>query len=98
MIGSLQWIITIGRFDIHTEVMTMSGFRIAPRIGHFERLNALICVRTKEPDFFDVPDPQYDWTYTVYGNTKEVLLKDAPEHYCLVTKALGTIDQRFLLN
>jgi hypothetical protein len=38
MIGSLQWIITIGRFNIHTAVMTMSGFRIAPRIGHLERL------------------------------------------------------------
>jgi hypothetical protein len=30
-IGALQWIVTIGRFDINTAVMTMSGFRIAPR-------------------------------------------------------------------
>jgi hypothetical protein len=36
MIGSLQWIVTIGRFDIHTAVMTMSGFRVAPRVGHLE--------------------------------------------------------------
>jgi hypothetical protein len=36
MIGSLQWIVTIGRFDIHTAVMTMSGFCVAPRIGHLE--------------------------------------------------------------
>jgi hypothetical protein len=36
MIGSLQWIVTIGRVDIHTAVTTMSGFRIAPRIGHLE--------------------------------------------------------------
>jgi hypothetical protein len=89
MIGSLQWIVTIGRFDIHTAVMTMSGFRITPRIGHLERLRhiygslskmrfALIRVRTEEPDYSDVPDHQYDWTYTVYGNTKEVLPKDAP--------------------
>jgi hypothetical protein len=90
MIGSLQWIVTIGRFNIHTAVMTMSGFRIAPIIGHLERLRriygyllkmrfASICVRTEEPDYSDVPDHQYDWTYTVYGNTKEVLPKDAPE-------------------
>jgi hypothetical protein len=39
----------------------------------------LIHVRTEEPDYSDVPDNQYDWTYTVYGNTKEVLPKDAPE-------------------
>jgi hypothetical protein len=31
MIGALQWAVTIGRFDIHTAVMTLSGFRIAPR-------------------------------------------------------------------
>jgi hypothetical protein len=90
MIGSLQWIVTIVRFDIHTTVMTMSGFRISPRIGHLERLRhiygylskmrfASIRVRTEEPDYSDVPDHQYDWMYTVYGNTEEVLPKDAPE-------------------
>jgi hypothetical protein len=62
----------------------------APRIGHLERLCriygylskmkfASICVRTEEPDYSDAPNHQYDWTYTVYGNTKEVLPKDAPE-------------------
>jgi hypothetical protein len=38
-----------------------------------------IHIRTEEPDYSDVPDHQYDWTYTVYGNTKEVLPNDAPE-------------------
>jgi hypothetical protein len=33
MIGSLQWIVAIGRFDVHTAVMTMSGYCIAPRVG-----------------------------------------------------------------
>jgi hypothetical protein len=90
MIRSLQWIITIGRFDIHTSVMTTSGFRVAPRIGHLKRLRRIygclskmrfesIRVNTEEPDYSNVPDHQYDWTYTVYGNTKEVLPKDAPE-------------------
>jgi hypothetical protein len=31
LIGILQWMITLGRFDVGTAVMTMSGFRIAPR-------------------------------------------------------------------
>jgi hypothetical protein len=90
MIGSLQWIVTIGRFDVHTAVMTMSGFRIAPRIGHLKRLQliygylskmrfASIRVRTEEPDFSDVPDPGYDWTYSMYGKVKEPLPKAAPE-------------------
>jgi Reverse transcriptase (RNA-dependent DNA polymerase) len=84
MIGSLQWIVTIGRFDVHTAVMTMSGFLIAPRIGHLKRLQpiygylskmqfASIRIRTEEPDFSDIPDPEYDWTYTMYSKVKELL-------------------------
>jgi hypothetical protein len=69
----------------------MSGFCIAPRIGHLERLQriygylskmrfASIHVRTEEPDYSDIPDHLYNWTYTVYGNTEERLLpNDAPE-------------------
>jgi hypothetical protein len=66
MIGALQWIVTIGRFDANAAVMTMSGFLMAPRV-HFNRLNliysyllkmkyASIRVRTEEPDFSDLPD------------------------------------------
>jgi Reverse transcriptase (RNA-dependent DNA polymerase) len=78
MIGALQWIVTIGRFDINTAVMTMSRFRMAPRVGHLNRLkhvygyllkmkHASIRVRTEEPDYSDLPDNVYDWTYSVYG-------------------------------
>jgi hypothetical protein len=41
--------------------------------------HASIRVRTDKPDFSDIPDHQYDWTYMVYGKTKELLPKDAPE-------------------
>ena len=41
MIGALQWMVMIGRFDIITAVMTMSGFRVAPRKGHLERLQRI---------------------------------------------------------
>jgi hypothetical protein len=84
MIGTLQWIVNIGRFDINTAVMTMSGFRIAPRVEHLNRLkliygyllqmkHASFRVRTEEPDFSDLPDNAYDWTYSVYGNVEELL-------------------------
>jgi hypothetical protein len=88
MIGSLQWIVTISRFDVHTGVITMSGFRIAPspppnwtsrKITAGKMRFASIRVRTEEPDYSNIPDHQYNCTYTVYGNTKEVLSKDAPE-------------------
>jgi hypothetical protein len=76
--------------DSHHQKMTMSGFRVAPRIGHLKRLQqiygylskmrfASIRVRTEEPDFSDIPDPEYDWAYTVYGKIKELLPKYAPE-------------------
>ena len=38
MIGQLQWLVTLGEFDIHAQVTTMSRFRSAPRKGHLERL------------------------------------------------------------
>jgi hypothetical protein len=38
MIGALQWMVTIGRFDILTAVTTMSSFRAAPRVGHFRKV------------------------------------------------------------
>jgi hypothetical protein len=90
MIGALQWIVIIGRFDINTSVMTMSGFCMAPRVGHINRLkriygyllkmkHASIRVRTDEPDYSDLPDNVHDWTYSVYGKVEEVLPVDAPE-------------------
>ena len=36
LIGTLQWVVSLGRIDITTAVMTMSGFRVAPRKGHLE--------------------------------------------------------------
>ena len=34
MVGQLQWLVTLGRFDFHAQVATMSRFRVAPRQGH----------------------------------------------------------------
>ena len=38
IIGALQWIIALRRFDVATAVMAVSGFRAAPRQGHLERV------------------------------------------------------------
>jgi hypothetical protein len=46
MIGSLQWIVTIRRFNVHTTVMIMSEFCAAPRIGHLKRLQRILDSRT----------------------------------------------------
>ena len=49
MVGQLQWLITLGRFDIQAQVITMSRFRAQPRKGHQERLKQIYAyvVRTK---------------------------------------------------
>jgi hypothetical protein len=98
MIGCLQWAISLGRFDIHTATMTMSRFGAAPRKGHLERLkrmygylkkfgSAAIRVRTEEPDFSELPDQEFDWCQTVYGNVNEEIPKDIPPPMGNVKKA-----------
>ena len=41
MIGSLQWLVAIGRWDITTHVMSMASFRVQPQLGHLERLKRM---------------------------------------------------------
>ena len=41
LIGSMQWAVSIGRYDIHTAVMTMLGFRVQPRKGHLDRVKRM---------------------------------------------------------
>ena len=90
MIGQLQWAITIGRYDILTHVKSMSRFRLAPKIGHLERMKKLygylaktkhfaIRYRTKEPDYSHLPKQEYEWIRTVYRNVKEEIPKDIPK-------------------
>ena len=41
---------------------------------------AAIGIRVGEPDMSDVPETDYDWSHSVYGNVKEEQIpKDAPE-------------------
>ena len=88
LIGALQWIITIGRIDVMSAVVTMSAFRAIPRQGHLERVKriygylhrmdqAKIRVRTDEPDYSGLPNYEYDWSRTVYGDIEEALQSDA---------------------
>ena len=89
-VGQLQWLVTLGRFDIISQVVSLSRFRIAPREGHILRLKRLygyvirtkeyaIRIRTEEPDYSFLPKLEYDWTRSVYGNVEEVIPDDIPE-------------------
>ena len=90
LIGAMQWAVSIGRFDITTAVMTMSSFRAAPCQGHLDRVkriygylakmkHGVIRIRTDEPDYSGLPNQEFDWAYSVYGDVKELIPKDAPE-------------------
>jgi hypothetical protein len=89
LIGALQWVIQIGRWDITTAVMSLSAFRAAPRKGHLDRvcrihgylrkmMHGVNVIRTEEPDYSEFPHIDYDWTYTQYPDAKEALPDDAP--------------------
>ena len=89
LIGCMQWAISLGRVDIATAVMTMSAFRPAPRIGHLDRAkrivaylakmkHAIIRFRTDEPDFSDLPEQDFDWANSVYGDFEEIDTEDFP--------------------
>ena len=41
--------------------------------------HGVICFRMEEPDYSGLPDQDFDWVYTVYGNVKEVIPDDVPE-------------------
>ena len=89
MIGALQWVTTLGRFDVLSAVMTMSRFRAAPRSGHLERLKRIygylrrrqdgaIRIRTGQPDYSELPIQDFEWMHTVYGDVRELIPNDVP--------------------
>ena len=41
MDGQLQWAVILGRYDILAHAMSMSRFRLAPQVGHIERMKRI---------------------------------------------------------
>ena len=71
LLGALQWLVSIGRFNIATAVTTLSKYRIAPRIGHMNRAKRIFAYlsrfkegtvrfRTTSPDFSMMENIVYD--------------------------------------
>ena len=51
LVGQLQWLVTLGRFDIHAQVATMSRFRAAPRQGPMDRFKRIYSYATRTKDY-----------------------------------------------
>ena len=90
LIGQLQWLISLGRFDIAVHVMSLSRFRAQPRKGHLDRAKRIfgyllflpdgaIRFRIGKPDFSSLKDQEYDWTRTVYSGACEQIPHDIPK-------------------
>ena len=99
MVGQLQWLITLRRFDIQAQVISMSRFRAQPRQGHLERLKRIYAYvtrtkdyatsfRTTEPDHSYLPDQNFDWAHTVYGHVQEIIPNDIPDPWAKLSQLL----------
>jgi hypothetical protein len=66
----MQWAVAIGRIDITTATMTLSGYRALPRKGHLERAKRVVSYlakmkhgairfRVAEPDYSDLHEYEY---------------------------------------
>ena len=64
MVGSLNWLVTLGRYDIHYAVSTLARHMMIPRQGHMHAMKRLfgylhqnhcfaIKYDIKEPDFLE---------------------------------------------
>ena len=103
MVGQLQWLITLGRFDIQAQVITMSRFQAQPRKGHLERLKRIYsyAIRTKdyatrfrptEPDYSYLPDQNFDWAHTIYGHVQETIPYYIPDPLGKSVTTTTTVD------
>ena len=103
MVGQLQWLITLGIVDIQAQVISMSRFRTVPRYGHLERLKRIyayvirtndyaIRFRVMEPDYSYLPEQNFDWTHTVYGDDQEIITQNIPDPLGKAVTTTTTVD------
>lgn len=90
LIGSIQWAVSIERWDTQIAVMTLSSFRAQPKQGHLDQAKQLysflrnfqhfkIKFLTDEPDFSTVLKTSdfTKWRDTTYGHHDDDLKADA---------------------
>ena len=90
MIGSLNWIVILGRFDIAYALNTMSRYSMAPREGHFKAMERIFGYLRQYPDgqlIIDSGEPPirkqatvstgYKWS-EFYPDVSEDIPRDMP--------------------
>ena len=103
MESQLQWLITLGRFGIQSQIAAMSRFRATLRMGHLDRSKRIYAyvIRTKyyairfrvhQPDYSYLPEQTFDWTHMVYVDVKEIIPEDIPKHLGITVTTTTTVD------
>ena len=59
MVGSANWIVTLGRFDIAFALQSLARFSMAPRVGHLKRMMKLFCYLKHHRSAKLMCDPSY---------------------------------------
>eukprot|EP00957_Ditylum_brightwellii_P196403 14964672-Ditylum_brightwellii.AAC.1 len=81
MVGSLNWLVILGHYDVHYTGCTLAQHMMMPRQGHLHAMRRAfgylkqnykfsIHYDIREPDFSMHKIEEYDW-FPFYGNTKE---------------------------
>ena len=102
LIGSLRWMVEMGRIDICCEVSMMSSHVAMPREGHLQQLyqmygylkthhNARIMLDPSYPNIEEDDFPKHDWS-TKYKTEGEVLPPNAPTPYGMELVIRGYVD------
>jgi hypothetical protein len=89
LIGSGNWAVTLGRFDIHFSISTMGRYSAAPREGHMQAMLRLfgylkhhmtrkLVIDTTMMDHSEVNFVKHNWS-ELYPGAKEELPPDMPE-------------------
>jgi Reverse transcriptase (RNA-dependent DNA polymerase) len=57
IIGSLNWVVTLGRFDVMYATNTLARFSIMPRLGHLEATKRILGYLKRHPDYRILMNP-----------------------------------------
>ena len=90
LIGTLRWIVELGRVDIYTEASLMASCMALPRMGHLDQLfrmfsclkhhhNTEMVFDPSDPDIDESQFPADDWTHTLYYESKRPVPRNRPE-------------------
>ena len=89
LIGTLRWIVELGRADITMETSALASMMALPRRGHLEAVfhmfaflknkhNDVMVFDPSKPDLDESQFPREDWSATPYGECNEDIPGNAP--------------------